>query len=175
MKGKFFPERMGIGLSILIFTLTSLSSARFPSSAYGTELPIRGIARGEPKVKVGDQAPLLIPEMIQAHQEGKVIALMLGYPSHCPWCDRMDRYIYVIMEETSHFNHRAVFIQRQTEHAKMILPHPEGVQLKAAYGAEGQPWLFIIDNQGTVRFIYMVFVPGEVIKQNIMELLEEGK
>lgn len=167
--------RIGVGFSLSLLFFVPFYDAGVPSSAYGTDLPIRGIARGESRIKVGNKAPLLIPEMIQAHEEGKVIALMLGYPSHCPWCDRMDRYIYVIMQETHNFDQRAVFIQRQTEHAKMILPHPEGVQLKAAYGVEGQPWLFIIDKQGIVRFIYIAFVPGEIFKQNITELLGEGK
>lgn len=175
MNAKSFMGRMGIGFSFSLLSLVPFLGAGALSPAYGTELPIRGIARGESKIKVGDRAPLLIPDMIKAHEEGKVIALMLGYPSHCPWCDRMDRYIYVIMKEMNNFDHRAVFIQRQTEHAKMILPHPEGAQLKAAYGVEGQPWLFIIDKQGIVRHVYIAFVPGEIFKDNITELLEEGK
>ncbi|MBI1987176.1 MAG: thioredoxin family protein [Nitrospinae bacterium] len=175
MKAKSFMGRMEIGVSLFLLSLGPIYGSRVLSPAYGTELPIRGIARGESRIKVGDKAPLLVPDLIKAHEGGKVIALMLGYPSHCPWCDRMDRYIDEIMKETKNFDDRAVFVQRQTEHAKMILPHPEGVQLKAAYGAEGQPWLFIIDKRGIVRFIYLVFVPSEIFKQNITELLGESK
>src|SRR3989304_1460430 len=69
----------------------------FIPSAFATDLPIRGIARGEPKIKIGDKAPLTTPELEKAHKEGKVIALQLGFPPHCPWCDRMDRYINEIM------------------------------------------------------------------------------
>lgn len=143
----------------------------FPASA--ADLPIRGQARGESKIKVGDNAPLATPELEKAHKEGKVIALQLGYPSHCPWCDRMDRYIREIMKDTNSFDNRAVFIQTQTEHAKMIVPPKEGLILKEAFGVEGQPWLFIIDKQGRVRFIYKVFASSFDIKKNIKELVEE--
>lgn len=143
------------------------------SHAFATELPIRGIARGESKIKVGDKAPLITPELENAHKQGKVIALMLGYPSHCPWCDRMDRYIYVMMKETNDFDNRVKFIQVQTEHAKLIPPPEQGVRLKEAYGIEGQPWLFIIDKKGTMRFIYKIFVTSDVFKRNVEELLGE--
>jgi len=143
------------------------------SHAFATELPIRGQARGESKIKVGDKAPLITPELENAHKQGNVIALMLGYSSHCPWCDKMERYIYVMMNETNNFNDRAVFIQTQIEHAKLIPPPPEGMELKKAYGVEGQPWLFIIDKKGTVRFIYKIFVASDVFKRNIEELLKE--
>ncbi|MBI2876465.1 MAG: thioredoxin family protein [Candidatus Tectomicrobia bacterium] len=175
MKARLVAGLMGIGVSLSLWTLAQLSGTRLSSLAQGTELPIRGIARGESKIKVGDKAPLVIPEMVTAHQAGKVIALMLGYSSHCPWCDRMERYIYAVMEETKSFGGQAVLIERQTEHAKMIPPHPEGLKLKAAYGVEGQPWLFLIDRQGMVRFVYPVFVPGDLFQQNVAELLQEGQ
>lgn len=155
-------------LSILLLHLMV-----FLTAAHATDLPLRGIARGEPKIKAGDKAPLIIEELEDANREGKVIALMLGYPSHCPWCDRMDRYIYVMMQETGNFDNRVVFIQRQIEHAKLIAPPPEGIRLKDAYGVEGQPWLFIIDRSGTVRFIYKVFVSSDTFRKNIEELLKE--
>ncbi len=143
--------------------------------SHATDLPIRGIARGESKIKVGDKAPLVTAELEDANKQGKVIALMLGYQSHCPWCDRMDRYIREIMSNTNNFDNRAVFILTQTEHAKMIAPPEEGVRLKEAYGVEGQPWLFIIDKQGIVRFVYKIFVSSDVFKKDIEKLLEEGK
>ena len=62
----------------------------FIPSAFATNLPIRGIARGESKIRIGDKAPLTTPELERAHKEGKVIALQLGFSSHCPWCDRMN-------------------------------------------------------------------------------------
>lgn len=155
----------------LLFTVYYL----VPPVSYATDLPLRGIARGEPRVKVGDKAPLITTELKQAHEEGKVIALMLGYPSHCPWCDRMDRYIREIMEETNNFDNRAVFIIKQTEHAKLIIPPEEGVTLKEAFGVEGQPWLFIIDKKGVVRFIYKIFVSSDVFRKDIEGLLKENK
>lgn len=147
----------------------------FIPSAFATNLPIRGIARGEPKIKIGDKAPLTTPELERAHKKGKVIALQLGFPPHCPWCDRMDRYINEIMRETNNFDERVVFIQTQIEHAKMIAPPPEGIELKNAYGVEGQPWLFMIDKEGTVRFIYKIFVGSDTFRKNIREILGEGE
>ena len=57
----------------------------------------------------------------------------------------------------------------------MIAPPPEGVELKKAYGVEGQPWLFMIDKEGTVRFIYMIFVGSDTFRKNIREILGEGE
>ncbi|MBI3353632.1 MAG: thioredoxin family protein [Nitrospirae bacterium] len=156
-----------------IILLCFLSISAFISGSLATELPIRGQARGESKIKVGDKAPLITPELEKAHKEGKVIALMLGYQSHCPWCDRMDRYIREIMKDTNNFDNRAVFILTQIEHAKMIAPPPEGIELKKAFGVEGQPWLFIIDKKGVVRFVYKIFVASNVFQNNIEELLKE--
>ncbi|MBI3399335.1 MAG: hypothetical protein HY026_08945 [Deltaproteobacteria bacterium] len=159
----------------LAFCLLFTDYCLLSTVSHATDLPIRGIARGESKIKVGDMAPLVTSELQDAHKEGKVIALQLGYPSHCPWCDRMDRYIREIMKDTNNFDNRAIFIQTQIEHAKMIAPPEEGIRLKAAYGVEGQPWLFIIDKQGKVRYIYKIFVGSDVFKRNIKELLEEEK
>ncbi|OGW01804.1 MAG: hypothetical protein A2889_04275 [Nitrospinae bacterium RIFCSPLOWO2_01_FULL_39_10] len=159
---------------IIIFLIISLFF-QFPNSAVATELPLRGIARGEPKIKVGDKSPLITPDLEKANKEGKVIALMLGYQTHCPWCDRMDRYIRYQMEETKNFDNRVVFIMWQTEHAKMIAPPDEGIKLKEAFGTEGQPWLFLIDKEGIVRYIYKMFVSGDVFKRSILELLGEKK
>lgn len=141
--------------------------------AVATDLPIRGIARGESQIKVGDKAPLVTDELQKAHKEGKVIAIQLGYSSHCPWCDKMERYIREIMKNTNNFDNRAVFIMTQIEHAKMIAPPPEGPILKKAFGVEGQPWLFIIDQTGTVRFIYKIFVGSDTFRRNIGELVEK--
>ena len=163
-------------LKDLAFTACCLRLTVFfilSSYVFATELPIRGIARGESKIKVGDKAPLITPELENAHKQGNVIALMLGYSSHCPWCDKMERYINEIMKNTNDFDKRVKFIQVQTEHAKFIPPPDEGPKLKEAYGIEGQPWLFIIDKKGTVRFIYMIFVASDVFKRNIEELLKE--
>ncbi|MBI5892374.1 MAG: hypothetical protein HZB79_01780 [Deltaproteobacteria bacterium] len=165
-------------LKNLSFTVCSLLLTLFfilSSHASATELPIRGIARGESNIKVGDKSPLITEELKKANSEAKVIALMLGYPSHCPWCDRMDRYIREIMKDTNNFDNRAVFILTQTEHAKMIAPPDEGIELKRVFGVEGQPWLFIIDKQGIVRFVYKIFVSSDVFKRNVEELLGEGK
>lgn len=156
-----------------IILLCFLSISAFISGSLATELPIRGIARGESKIKVGDNAPLITPELEKAHKEGKVIALQLGYPSHCPWCDRMERYINEIMKDTNNFDNKAVFIQTQIEHAKFIPPPDDGIKLKEAFGVEGQPWLFIIDKKGIVRFVYKIFVASNVFKNNIEELLKE--
>lgn len=157
---------------ILLSTLYILYILPLP--AFASDLPIRGQARGESRIKVGDKAPLATEELKNAHKEGKVIALQLGYSSHCPWCDRMERYIREIMKDTNNFDNRAVFIQTQIEHAKMIAPPPEGIRLKEAFGVEGQPWLFIIDQNGKVRFIYKIFVSSFTFKNNIKELVEEG-
>lgn len=145
----------------------------FLTIAHATNLPIRGVARGEPKIKVGDRAPLIMEELTEANRDGKVIALMLGYPNHCPWCDRMDRYINIMMQDNGNFNDKAVFIQKQIEHAKLIAPPPENLKLKEAYGVEGQPWLFIIDRHGVVRFVYKIYVSSETFKENIEELIKE--
>jgi len=164
----FFMNKKTLIILLLILFL-------IPYSSYTTELPLRGIARGEPKIKIGDKAPLITPDLEKAHNEGKVIALMLGYPSHCPWCDRMDRYIRHEMEETKDFNDRVAFIMWQTEHAKLIIPPDEGVKLKEAYGVEGQPWLFLIDKEGIVRYIFKMFVSGDKFERAILEILGEKK
>lgn len=158
---------IAMGITISIFFLS------FP--LFATDLPIRGIARGESKIKVGDKAPLVTTELEKAHREGKVIALQLGYSSHCPWCDKMERYIREIMKEANNFDDKAVFIQTQIEHAKLIPPPEDGIKLKEAYGVEGQPWLFIIDKNGTVRYIYKIFVASDIFKKNIEELLGKDK
>ena len=100
--------------------------------AFATDLPIRGIATGESRIKVGDKAPLVIPDLEKAHAEGKAIILMMGYPTHCGWCDKMDLYIRPLMSDTDNFAGKAVFIMVQTGHTKMILPPEEGVKLKEA-------------------------------------------
>ncbi len=165
--------RLDVFKAFLSLSIFFLGTAASLTAARATDLPLRGIARGEARIKVGEKAPLLLKEMKDANREGKVIVLMLGYQSHCPWCDRMERYIEVMMRETGNFNNKAVFIQRQSEHAKLIPPHPEGVMLKEAYGVQGQPWLFIIDGDGLVRFIYKVFVSSEDFKKNMDGLLKK--
>lgn len=162
---------MGTDFKSVPIIYALIFSCIISSAAFATELPIRGIARGESKIKVGDKAPLVTTELKKAHEQGKVIVLMLGYSSHCPWCDRMERYIFEIMKDTNNFNDKAFFMMVQTEHAKLIPPHPEGPKLKEAYGVEGQPWLFIIDQKGIVRFVYKIFVASDVFKRNIEELL----
>jgi hypothetical protein len=77
------------------------------------------------------------------------------------------------MKEANNFDDKAVFIQTQIEHAKLIPPPDDGIKLKEAYGVEGQPWLFIIDKKGVVRFVYKIFVASNVFKNNIEELLKE--
>ena len=168
MRFKFFLTFVfTIYFSVSFFLLSSLSLAR--------DLPIRGQPVGESKIKKGDKAPLITPDLEKAHNEGKVIALMLGYQTHCPWCDRMDRYIRHVMEETKDFNNRVAFSRWQTEHAKMIAPPDEGIELKKAYGVEGQPWLFLIDKEGTVRYIYKQFISGDKFERTIYEILGEKK
>ncbi|MBI5747898.1 MAG: hypothetical protein HZA00_02150 [Nitrospinae bacterium] len=153
--------------SVMLFLFHSLSTA--------IDLPIRGQPKGEPKIKVGEKAPLITPDLEKANKEGKVIALMLGYQTHCPWCDRMDRYIRHVMEETKNFDNRVVFSRWQVEHAKMIPPPDEGVKLKEAFGTEGQPWLFLIDKEGIVRYVYKQFVSGDKFERSIYEILGEKK
>ncbi|MBI5048023.1 MAG: thioredoxin family protein [Deltaproteobacteria bacterium] len=160
--------------SYFLYSLLLTAFCLLHTVSYATDLPIRGIARGESKIKAGDNAPLVTPELEKAHKQGKVIALQLGYSSHCPWCDRMERYIREIMKNTNNFDNKAVFIMTQIEHAKMIAPPDEGVKLKEAFGVEGQPWLFIIDQTGTVRFIYKIFVGSDTFTRNIKELLGEA-
>lgn len=77
-------------MAVYLFILSLLF---FGTPAFATDLPIRGIASGEAKIKAGDSAPLITPELEKANKGGKVIVLMLGYQSHCPWCDRMERYV----------------------------------------------------------------------------------
>lgn len=164
--GSVYYRRASEALLLLTFYFLLI-----PLPAYATNLPIRGMARGESKIKVGDKAPLITEELQRAHEEGRVIALMLGYQTHCPWCDRMDRYIRFIMKNSGNFDNLVAFIQTQIEHAKMISPPPEGERLKAAYGVEGQPWLFIIDKAGTVQYVYKIFISSDVFIKNISELL----
>ncbi|MBI5039355.1 MAG: hypothetical protein HZC13_06305 [Nitrospirae bacterium] len=165
------PQKPSCSLLLLI---SYLALILFSFPAYASNLPIRGQARGESKIKVGDKAPLITEELQSAHEGGKVIALMLGYQTHCPWCDRMDRYIRVIMKATNSFDDRVSFVQTQIEHAKMIAPPAEGLRLKEAYGVEGQPWLFIIDKGGTVRYVYKIFISSDVFIKNINELLGDN-
>lgn len=169
---KIFMTNLKLRIFLLFTAYFLLLTVSF---AFATDLPIRGIARGESKIKAGDKAPLVTPELEDANRQGKVIVLMLGYPNHCPWCDRMDRYIREIMKNTTNFDDRAVFILTQIEHAKFIAPPEEGVRLKEAYGVEGQPWLFIIDRQGIVRFVYKIFVSSDVFTRNVKGLIEEEK
>ncbi len=174
MKARFSIGLVAIGF--LVLTVLTVDCGLWTvdyglCTASATDLPLRGIARGESKITVGDKAPLITPELEQAHKERKVIALQLGFPPHCPWCDRMDRYIKEIMKETNNFDGEAIFIQTQIEHAKMIAPPSEGMKLKEAFGVQGQPWLFIIDKEGTVRFVYKVFVGSDTFRKNIEELL----
>lgn len=155
-------------MTVYLLILTFLF---FGTPVFATDLPIRGIAKGESKVKVGDKAPMVNPDLEKAHADGKVIILMMGYPSHCPWCDKMDRYIRQLMSDTDNFAGKAVFIMVQTGQTKMIQPPEEGIKLKEAYGVDGQPWLFIIDKAGTVRHIHKVFVSTESLKKEIEELM----
>jgi thioredoxin-related protein len=162
-------------MKIKTFIIFFLLSLIIPFLSLARDLPIRGQPKGESKIKVGDKAPLITPDLEKAHNEGKVIALMLGYQTHCPWCDRMDRYIRHVMEETKDFNNRFAFSRWQIEHAKMIAPPDEGIELKKAYGVEGQPWLFLIDKEGTVRYIYKQFISGDKFERLIYEILGEKK
>lgn len=64
---------------IILFLISFLAFFCFNFSE-ATNLPLRDIARGEPKIKVGEKAPLDIPELKKAHpeledthKEGKII------------------------------------------------------------------------------------------------------
>ncbi|MBI3599018.1 MAG: thioredoxin family protein [Nitrospinae bacterium] len=176
MKFKVFFTLSFYFLLMFLLSLSMSTAMDLPGDEEKTtRMPVRGQPKGEPKIKKGEKAPMAIPEMEEAHKNGKVIALMLGMPSHCPWCDRMDRYIRHVMETTKNFDNQAVFIMRQSEWAKLIPPDEEGVKLKEVLGVEGQPWLFLLDKEGLVRYIYKQFVSGDKFERSMYEILGEKR
>jgi len=76
----------------------------------------------------------------QALATGKPILLEFATPAHCTPCDRQLQMIKSLMDKYQ---------------AKMIFLHMdqyENPEAYKAYHVPGDPWTFVIDNRGVVRF-----------------------
>ena len=153
-------KRMKISLLCLCITLvvTNLS--------YGV---IRGAPEGEPLVRVGDRAPLEADDLKKAHGDGKVILLMFGNPDHCRYCEKV---WFNIMDIGSRYEQDVTVIGKRHRAAEFWAAESEDVALGKRYGVIGEPWLFIIDSEGIVRYIFKGFAGLSEIETQLQSMIK---
>ena len=76
----------------------------------------------------------------QALTSGKPVLLEFATPAHCTPCDRQLQMIKSLMEK---YQDKMIFIHMDQ------YDNPEAYK---AYGVPGDPWTFVIDGHGVVRF-----------------------
>ncbi len=76
----------------------------------------------------------------KALTSGKPVLLEFATPAHCTPCDRQLQMIKSLMEK---YQDRMIFIHMDQ------YDNPEAYK---AYGVPGDPWTFVIDGHGVVRF-----------------------
>jgi thiol-disulfide isomerase/thioredoxin len=76
----------------------------------------------------------------QALASGKPVLLEFATPAHCTPCDRQLQMIKSLMEK---YQDKMIFIHMDQ------YDNPEAYK---AYGVPGDPWTFVIDGHGVVRF-----------------------
>ncbi len=129
---------------------------------------LRGLPEGKSNVEVGDKAPLDTADLKKAHEEGKVILLMFGNVDHCIYCEKVWGNIRELMEQ---YGNDAVGILKTHRASKFWGPEDEAVALGEKYGVVGEPWLFIIDKDGVVRYIFMGLVGKTEIETELKKAL----
>jgi thiol-disulfide isomerase/thioredoxin len=78
--------------------------------------------------------------MDKALSLGKPIVLEFATPGHCTVCDKQLQIVKALLEK---YQNRVVFLHMDQYY------NPEAFK---AYRVEGDPWTFIIDDKGIVRF-----------------------
>ena len=159
MKGCFLSLTM-TGMFFLL-SVTAL----FPVYSHAG---LRGLPEGKSRVEVGDMAPLETADLRKANEEGKVILLMFGNPDHCVYCEKVWASINTLLQQ---YGKDAVGILKTHRASKFWGPEDEAVALGELYGVVGEPWLFIIDEKGIVRNIFMGFVGSAEIDAGIKKVL----
>ncbi|HAS17977.1 MAG TPA: hypothetical protein DCR39_08870 [Nitrospiraceae bacterium] len=162
-------ERQSPMKSFLLYLIVSFLclciSLVFPVSSWAG---IRGAPEGESGVKIGDKAPLETEDLKRAHKEGKVILLMFGNPDHCRYCEKV---WFNIMDIGSRYEQDVAVIVKRHRAAEFWGPESEDSALGKRYGVIGEPWLFIIGNEGIVRYIFRGFAGLTEIESQLKKVL----
>ena len=125
---------------------------------------VKGTPQGKAGVAVGEKAPLITEELRKAHKDGKAILLMFGNTWHCQYCEKTWANIESLMPK---YEKDVTAIQKATQRVKFWEPDEEAVNLARAYGIFGEPWLFVIDKEGIVKYIFIGFAGKDEIEEEL--------
>ena len=150
-------------MTMMVFLLSV--TALFPVYSHAG---LRGLPEGKSRVEVGDMAPLETADLMKANKEGKVILLLFGNPDHCVYCEKVWGNINNLLQQ---YGKDVAGILKTHRASKFWGPEDEAVALGKLYGVVGEPWLFIIDEKGIVRNIFMGFVGRAEIEAGIKKVL----
>ncbi|HXH71381.1 MAG TPA: thioredoxin family protein [Mariprofundaceae bacterium] len=93
----------------------------------------------------------------KALQEHKPILLEFATPGHCTQCDQQ---LQLLKEMLNEYQGKVLFLHMDQYY------NPEAY---SAFQVRGEPWTFIIDAKGIVRFIY----PGRILYQELKPALAQ--
>ena len=119
------------------------------------------------RVKVGQQAPAIATKTLadvggdfgkittyrhpdarmyqysidQALKEGKPIVLAFATPGHCTPCDQQLQMLKAMLDK---YQDRVLFLH---------LDQYQNPQAFKAFGVMGDPWTYVVDTRGTVRYV----------------------
>ncbi len=162
-----FQKGMKISLLFMFFLLSLCTSLIVANVSYGG---IRGAPEGEPLVRVGDRAPLEAEDIKKAHDAGKVILLMFGNPDHCRYCEKV---WFNIMDIGSRYEQDVAVIGKRHRAAEFWAAESEDAALGKRYGVIGEPWLFIIDSDAIVRYIFKGFAGLPEIESRLLVIIKK--
>lgn len=148
-----------------IFSLCLWAGVVFPAAAYAG---LRGLPEGKPRVEVGSQAPLDTEDLRKAHEEGKAILLMFGNPDHCIYCEKVWSNINDLRPQ---YEKEVAAVLKAHRASKFWGPEDEAVALGRRYGVVGEPWLFLIDQKGIIRHIFVGFTGKTQIEVELKKAL----
>lgn len=135
------------------------------------EAGLRGLPEGKPRVEVGTAAPLDLEGLKKAHEEGKVILLMFGNPTHCIYCEKVWTSVELLKSKHEEDVAAVLAIHRA---AKFWGGESDAVALGKRYGVIGEPWLYLIDREGIVRHIFVGMVGRSEIEAELEKVLDSN-
>ncbi|MBI3794097.1 MAG: hypothetical protein HY280_05150 [Nitrospinae bacterium] len=118
------------------------------------------------KIHEGDKAFLDAPGIKKAHEDGKAIVLMFGNIDHCIWCEKTWTNV---KDAVTPYRSKVMAALRNYRASKFIPPDPDAEALAKHYGIIGEPWIFMIDKDGTVKKIFK----GLTYRQDLVEAVRE--
>ena len=160
-------KRMKNSLFFMVSLLCLCITLVVTNVSYGV---IRGSPEGEPLVRVGDRAPLETEDIKKAHEDGKVILLMFGNPDHCRYCEKV---WFNIMDIRSRYEQDVAVIGKRHRAAEFWAAESEDEALGKRYGVIGEPWLFIIDKEGIVRYVFRGFAGLPEIESQLLAVIKK--